>query len=213
MKSNAHDQRQVWDSIAMPFRHFARRKDPEVMKFIESLDGNLIDIGCGAGRNFSKAGLQIFGIDFSEKMLGFARDRSKQLGIEANLFKADASFLPLKDNSFDSAIMATVLHCIPKQSIVKCLDELRRILKPGGKAMITVWNKDQPRFLLEKKEVSVPWKTNEKTFLRYCYLFSKKELKNTLESHGFSVINIKGSRDKKLGLFSKNIIVIVEKPV
>jgi SAM-dependent methyltransferase len=72
------------------------------------------------------------------------------------------------DGAFDWAIsVATYHHLRDNRESQTALDELRRVLKPGGEAFITVWNRWQPRFWFSRKEVAVPWRTKNKTLERY----------------------------------------------
>jgi len=81
---------------------------------------------------------------------------------------ADAVSLPFSDSSFDWAIsVATYHHIRYKEEREEALDELRRVLRPGGEAFITVWNRWQPKFWFSRKEVAVPWRTKGKTLYRY----------------------------------------------
>jgi hypothetical protein len=84
-------------------------------------------------------------------------------------------------------------------------------MKSGAKALISVWNKNQPRFFFEEKESYVPWKIGNKQVMRYYYLFTKSELKQFLEENGFKVLEIFGSKKKAFKLFPMDIIAIVQK--
>ena len=85
--------------------------------------------------------------------------------------------------------MAVYHHIEDNEGRMQALKELYRVLKPGGEAFITVWNRWQPRLLAQEKEHScVPWKTKEKTLYRYYYLFSYRELEKLVRQAGFEVI-------------------------
>ena len=91
--------------------------------------------------------------------------------------------------------------------------ELWRVLRPGGEAFITVWNRRQPRFWLKPRSLMVPWRSKDKTLYRYYYLFSYSELMKLAKKAGFDVLkSFPESRYKfPIKLFSRNICLLVRK--
>ena len=203
------DQQKVWDSIAEPWSE--RRKKlifKEVLDFQKNKKGIILDVGCGSGRNLLK-GKKYICLDFSKKMLAYTRKTS---GKNTMLLRADAVELPIKDNSFGDVLYVAILHVIKgKNERKKALLELRRVMKKNGRAILTVWNKDQPRFSRSKKESYIPWKHGGKKYMRYYYLYDQKELNNVLKSCKFKIESISGSDSKAFRLFARNIIAIVRK--
>ena len=94
----------------------------------------------------------------------------------------------------------------------KALGELRRVLKPRGEALITVWNKWQPGFWLSSKEVYIPWKSRGKTYNRYYYLYSYPELRSLLTQTGFQIVSIFAEKSYRFPLqfFSRNICALIK---
>ncbi len=147
-------------------------------------------------------------------MLRFARKYSRKFNFAANLVVADVSHLPFPDEVFDWVIsVATYHHIKGKRERQAALNELRRVLKPGGEAFITVWNRWQPRFWFRGKEVAVPWRTKGKTLERYYYLFSYPELERLVKQAGFKVLKSfpESSHHYPIKLFSRNICLLVRK--
>lgn len=67
----------------------------------------IIDVGCGTGRHsieLTKRGYSVTGIDLSESLLGKAREKARQKGLQIDFVKHDARDLPYEDQ-FDMAIM------------------------------------------------------------------------------------------------------------
>jgi len=104
-------------------------------------------------------------------------------------------------------------HIKGKEKKRAALNELRRVLKPGGEAFITVWNHWQPRFWFKGKEVAVPWRKKDKTLYRYYYLFSYAELERLVKQAGFEVLKSspESSYHFPLKFFSRNICLLVRK--
>jgi ubiquinone/menaquinone biosynthesis C-methylase UbiE len=91
-----------------------------------------------------------------------------------------AEHLPLADDSYDVALMVTTICFVdrPRQSV----NEMYRILKPGGYAVIGFVDKDSPvgRMYQENK--------NKSKFYREAHFFSAEEVKDLLVKAGFSNI-------------------------
>jgi ubiquinone/menaquinone biosynthesis C-methylase UbiE len=97
----------------------------------------ILDAGCGAGPTMAalrKAGASVVGFDVSAAMVDLARQR---LGADADLRVADlAEPLPFGDAEFDDVVASLVLHYLEDWS--GPLAELRRVLKPGGRLLVSV---------------------------------------------------------------------------
>ena len=87
-----------------------------------------------AGR-FNGGG-RVIGIDFSEKMIGLAQKKLRRLGKEKEVFLlvGNAQSLSFQDNLFDYVTSAFSMRNLT--DVDQALREMRRVLKPGGKAVI-----------------------------------------------------------------------------
>lgn len=126
---------------------FARR----ARIILENLDikpgMRILEVGCGRG--FYEAavvkiypGVKIVGVDLNEKYLEVARRAVKDDNV--TFLKADATKLPFGNGEFDRIICTEVLEHIRDDERV--IREIFRVLKPRGKVLITVPNKDYPFF-------------------------------------------------------------------
>ena len=118
------------------------------------------------------------------------------------------------DETFSRAIsLATYHHVKGIEERLKSLQELKRVLKTGGEAFITVWNRWQPRFWFRSKEISVPWRMKTRTLYRYYYLFSYRELEKLVREAGFQVLKSfpENAYHWPLKLFSRNICLLLRK--
>jgi SAM-dependent methyltransferase len=85
----------------------------------------LLDVGCGNGSmhpTFGERGVHVIGLDTSVGMLREAR-------------AAAAKGLPIPDSSFDRVLAAHMLFHVPDRP--KALKEMRRVLRPGGRVVLT----------------------------------------------------------------------------
>ena len=177
--------------------------------------GRLLNLGCAHGPDFLPftQNFQLYGVDFSREMLRFARKYSQKFNFFVNLSLADVNALPFHGEKFDWAISVATYHHITGKDQLPALEELRRVLKPGGEAFITVWNHWQPRFWFKGKEISVPWRRRGKTLYRYYYLFSYPELVRLVKQAGFTVLKSfpESSYRFPIKLFSRNICLLVKR--
>jgi ubiquinone/menaquinone biosynthesis C-methylase UbiE len=96
----------------------------------------VLEVGCGAGHLLARvpAGRR-FGVDLAHVLLQRARGR---LGADAALAQGDAIELPFPSNTFERVYCSEVLEHLPDPAAA--LDEIRRILKSGGVAVLSVPN-------------------------------------------------------------------------
>ena len=117
--------------------YWLRRMQADVVSFVEKSKGlKLLDVGCGTGElllmlseKLENPGL--YGIDISKNMLMIAE---KKLGGKALLKISDVESLPFKDNEFDYVITCEAFHHYLNQN--KAINEMKRVLKDGGKLII-----------------------------------------------------------------------------
>lgn len=117
---------------------------PAMIALAGDVEGRrVLDAGCGSGPLFEDLrarGAQVSGFDASPAMLELARRR---LGADADLTVADLSGpLPYADGAFDDVVCSLVLHYL--RDWTAPLSELRRILRPGGRLLLSV---NHPRIL------------------------------------------------------------------
>ncbi|MFP3880638.1 MAG: class I SAM-dependent methyltransferase [Dehalococcoidia bacterium] len=179
-------------------------------------DGRLLNVGCGHGPDFLPFArtFGLWGVDSSPAMLEQALRYRTKREFYVNLLAADALSLPFAANTFDWAIsVATYHHVEGRTEREKAFKELRRVLRPQGEALLTVWNHGQPRFWLKSKEQHVPWRLKEETVYRYYHLFSYGELKKLLMKTGWEIIRMFPEKSYRFPIkdFSRNICVLVRK--
>jgi tRNA (uracil-5-)-methyltransferase TRM9 len=209
---NSYDDiAESWYSL----RHWTRFK-PELEEMAARWGkGKLLNVGCAHGPDFLpfKDSFELWGLDSSAPMINMAVKYAGKFKLDVRLLVADAVFLPFKDQVFDCAISVAAYHHVKgKKGRDTAFSELKRVLKPGGEAFITVWNRWQKEFWNKGKEVMVPWKTNAGEVLRYYYLFTYPEIQNQLKVAGFEVLKVfpESGYRKKIKYFSRNICLLVK---
>jgi SAM-dependent methyltransferase len=100
----------------------------------------LLDVACGPGHIAARAatrGARPVGLDAAEGMVAVARAR--YAGIDFR--QGDAERLPFGDASFDAVVAGFVVNHLPRPE--RALAEFARVVRPGGRVAVTVW--DRPR--------------------------------------------------------------------
>ena len=202
-------QKDVWNKLSIQWARFRHTPQEAVEPFLSGKKGLILDAGCGAGRNIT-AGRRCVAFDFASDMIYLAQ-KKHVFRDEVDFAVADCAKMPFASGKFDSAIAVAVLHSMHPAEQEAMLSELFRVMKPGAELLVTVWNRRQPRFAAKKKESFIDWRFGDGTLKRYYYLFTKSELEALLRRHGFSILSIRGSSKKDMGVFSTDIIATARK--
>jgi ubiquinone/menaquinone biosynthesis C-methylase UbiE len=88
----------------------------------------------------ARLGYQVVGLDISRSFVRIATDNAAKAGVSATFKEGDAAHMPLPDASFDFAISMAAFKNFTDP--VGALDEIHRILRPGGGASIQDLRKD-----------------------------------------------------------------------
>ncbi len=220
MSSEMAPDKAVFDQMAMgwySFRHYSIFR-PELEKLaIRWHSGRLLNVGCGHGADFLpfKSDFELYGLDFSAEMIKMARRYSHKFEFPVNLQVADALNLPFANGSFQYAVaVASYHHLKGRDDQLAAMLELKRVLKPGGEAFLTVWNRCQPRFWFAGRETLVAWKAQGKVIQRYYYLFTYWEFADLARKAGFRVLKSSPENNYHwpVKYFSRNICLLVQKP-
>jgi len=159
------------------FRHYVTRRRRLVASILEKKEAqSCLDVGCGTGQLLDlvvERQLAV-GIDLSVSALKIANVRYRQV----NLIRADSSFLPFRDCSFELALTIGVLHHLPGK-LRNALSELHRVIKPCGYVLADEPNGFNPLWFVELRRSVLD--------RGLTYPFSPALLMRTLRAHGFRV--------------------------
>ena len=104
-----------------------------------ALGESVLDIGCGTGtlalaaKNRVGSSASVTGIDASPQMIARARKKARRVGAEVTFVTADVENLPYAAGTFDLVLSTVMLHHLSDGARLKCLGEVRRVLRPGGR--------------------------------------------------------------------------------
>jgi ubiquinone/menaquinone biosynthesis C-methylase UbiE len=144
-------------------------------------DDEILEIGFSNGKFFEKIitkanGIKLAGIDHSRKMLEEATINNPELIAEGkvNLFYGKSDRMPFAENSFDKVFCINVVYFWKNPQ--DHLNEIYRVLKPGGKFFTTIRSKESMQHM---------------TFTKYRFtLYSAEDWKNILINSKLSFENI-----------------------
>ena len=218
--------REDYNLIADQFSNTRKFIWPELKNLVRFCRNGerILDLGCGNGRLaelFQERAVDYLGVDWAEKLIEKARKRYPARKFQ----KANALNLPLPSNYFDKIFSIAVFHHLPSKKLrIKFLREVKRVLKPDGLLILTVWNLCQRKFLkyhlkhfflkligrskLDFKDIFYPWKGQKGEVLaeRYLHCFTIRELKKLVKGAGLKI--------KEIGFLSKkrkNIYLVAKK--
>ncbi|HLE13330.1 MAG TPA: class I SAM-dependent methyltransferase [Anaerolineales bacterium] len=115
---------------------------PKLVDFSAYRGKELLEVGCGVGIDlirFARSGAHVTGIDLSQVAIDLARQYFGQEGLAADLRVMNGEVMLFEDDSFDVVYAHGVLqYTADTQKMVK---ELYRVLRPGGQAILMVYNR------------------------------------------------------------------------
>lgn len=142
------DQQQLWDrwheghTHASDLVHADRAREQFVLAVSADSPRNVLELGCGQGRDamwLASAGHVVYGLDHSRVGLSRAASSAMNDGIPLRLLLNDYSEpLPFSEGLFDGVYAHLSLHYFNDQDTQHVLDDIFRVLKPGGVLYFTV---------------------------------------------------------------------------
>jgi SAM-dependent methyltransferase len=157
------------------FNGFRRFVEPLLVRATRGLrDASILDCGCGTGNNLSMLRRygRACGIDITWSGLAYARSRG-----ERQVARASATCLPFPADQFDLVTSFDVLYAFDDDMERDALNEMYRVLRPGGQILINV--------------AALKVLTGNHSVLGgEVRRYHKAELKSHLERTGFTVLRI-----------------------
>lgn len=196
---DAADVRATYDRIATHFAATREHPWPEVEAFLEDREGATgLDVGCGNCRHaelLAEQVEQVLAVDLSRRLLEVGRDRARERGFDVDLIQANAATLPIGAGTVNTGIYVATLHHLPsREARIASLDELSRVLAPGGRALVSVWATTHDRFEgrdtgdEEGFDTTVEWTLPEDTVVdRFYHIYAPAEFDADLQESALAV--------------------------
>lgn len=117
-------------------------------------DDDVLEVACGVGallQRHARRARFVAGLDHSPMQVGFARSRLADRIAEgtAEVVLGDAAALPWDDGRFSAALCVGGLELMPEPAAA--IRELRRVLRPGGRAVFTAGTSDEDHSAAQRR--------------------------------------------------------------
>jgi tRNA (uracil-5-)-methyltransferase TRM9 len=192
--------RAVYEDIATHFSKTRAYPWPEVEKFLDGVShgqGSLsLDVGCGNGRHselLADVTEQVLALDVSRELLSEARDRTDD-SADISLLQGDAGSLPLSAGCVDVAVYVATLHHLPdREARVESLRELRRVLSPDGRALVSAWSTAHEKFDADPDaetgfDTTIDWTlASGETVPRFYHIYAPGEFDDDVRAAGLVI--------------------------
>jgi ubiquinone/menaquinone biosynthesis C-methylase UbiE len=122
----------------------------EMVEAAGRMPSKILDVGCGTGELTTKLmgrGYTVWGLDISEAMISHARDRWGTDRFQVG----DTEHIPFRNNMFDVAVCLGVIEY--QDNDEQTLREIWRVLKPGGRAVISTPSAVSPLYHMDRAVV------------------------------------------------------------
>lgn len=136
------------DTDSLQEANFRTRCDATVKYVLQVLPagGRVLDLGCGSAPVLSqlrRRRVSCTGLEYSEDMLRHAAARLQSMQLDVgDLYRGDCRETPFEAASFDVVVCLGVISYVEDYAVV--LHEIKRILKPGGYALVSFRNRFNP---------------------------------------------------------------------
>ena len=196
----------IYSKIATHFDNTRHYKWDWIEKFINEQEkgSTILDLGCGNGRNMINPHYNFIGIDNCQEFITICKKKN------LNVLQSDMTYIPLKENIADTILcIASFHHLYTKERRLEALNEMVRLLKPGGKILLSVWSKQQPKKTKRKfdhyGDTLVKWQQNNKIYNRYYYIFKLEELMELTKKFNLILENNFWDCGNEIFIFRKHI--------
>lgn len=132
----------VYETIAGHWDQTRHTPWPRVVEFLRALPAHALvaDVGCGNGKYLGVAAghIAMLGSDRSVNLVEICRRQGHEVAV------CDNMLLPYRDGAFDAVLSIAVLHHFSTHARRRrALEELARILLPGGRMLVQAWALEQ----------------------------------------------------------------------
>lgn len=117
---------------------------------IKTSDINVLELGCGSGVNLKYAaelGCNVYGIDISKTAIEYVKNLFQINNLSGTFQTASVDNLTFENDFFHIIIDHGALVCVNEDTYIKAIDELYRVIKPAGLALLTPYSEISSKFV------------------------------------------------------------------
>ncbi len=174
---------------------FAQRRERVLEALGDPAGRTILDLGCASGDLsfvLARSGALVAGCDLTKGMVHRAEARRREAPAELKTAAANAAFsvadaeaLPFADHAFDAATCIGVMEYVPDDALGT--RELFRILKPGGRLVITAPHRNSPALQAELALFALAGLFKKRMPQAYHRNYAAGRMKKLLRDAGFTV--------------------------
>ncbi|QLG47848.1 class I SAM-dependent methyltransferase [Natrinema halophilum] len=158
-----------------------------------SPSSEILEAGCGPGRlyfHFDERGYDMTGVDFSSTAI----DHIREIDPDADVEVADVRDLPFPDESFDAVLAFGLFHNFgDPQDLAAAFSETARVLKPGGRIVLSVRCDSLENHLIE---YITAWKSEQRGEKEFHKLhFTRNDVEFYITSTGLTLKDVEFARN------------------
>lgn len=166
---------------------------------------SVLEIGCGIGLDaleYAKHGAQVTAIDLSPVCINLAKRYFSYNNLNGNIEIGNAEQMRYEDSLFDVVVARQVLMFTPDTQ--KTVDEMFRVLKPGGKAIALLHNKYSWYALLGKiTGTNLVAETKDPPVNKLHSIWEVKEMFNKFSSKDIYLDRFPSKTNRRTGIFAQ----------
>lgn len=197
------ESEETWNAIAESFDATRGKPWKIVVDFVSTLSVSdvVADIGCGNGRHLILCVDKcktVIGLDISKNLLKIAKSKIEGRKVRVVFIHGNLVNIPIRGSFLDSVLYIAALHNIKgRTNRIQSLNEVKRILKNDGRALISVWSREQERFRdcfndisgndCEPGDIVIYWRQNKLNAPRFYHLYTKEEFIEDIKQSGLEI--------------------------
>ena len=190
-------QSKEWDWSSVEQDKWIRPSEDSIYlakKWQEEGVHSILDLGCGRGRHalyFTQKGFKVTAVDLSAEAIEYNKKLQKEQGVDYLCKRADMMNLPFANDAFDRVFSYHVISHQDTAGVQHVLQEIARVLKPGGKVFLTLCAKEHYAFHEEnfpRLDENTVLKTEGAEVNMPHFFADKKILKKLFEGYTFESV-------------------------